>query len=154
MGVGDGNGNPITPLETMTELVNEVYRIPINTIYVDKLDVGHIIAEMVIPSNEGGWTVREVGLFDVDGNLFAVGSLPESVKPATGEGAGAEITVRMHLVMSAAQADSIEIKIDTTVVLSTRQYVVEKIVTHDEDPAAHGGMIASTITWLKKTRTI
>ena len=137
MAVGDGNGNPITPLATMTELVNEVYRIPVNTIYVDPQDAGHVIAEMVIPSNQGGWTVREVGLFDANGDLFAVGSLPDSVKPATGEGAGAEMTVRMHLTMSAAQAEAIELKIDPTIVLSTRQYVDESIATHSADGDAH-----------------
>lgn len=137
MAVGDGDGSAITPLATMTELVNEVYRIPVNTIYIDPQDAGHVVAEMVIPSNQGGWTVREVGLFDVGGNLFAVGSLPDSVKPATGEGAGAEMTVRMHLTMSAAQAEAIELKIDPTVVLSTRQYVDESIATHAVDGDAH-----------------
>ena len=140
MAVGDGDGTPITPLATMTTLVNEVYRIPANTIYVDSQDAGHVVTEMVIPNNQGGWTVREIGLFDVNGDLFAVGSLPESVKPATGEGAGAEMTLRMHLSMSAAQAETVEIKIDPTVVLSTRQHVTTKIVEHDEDVAAHGNL--------------
>jgi hypothetical protein len=137
MAVGDGDGSAITPMATMTELVNEVYRIPVNTIYIDPQDAGHVIAEMVIPSNQGGWTVREVGLFDADGHLFAVGSLPESVKPATGEGAGAEMTVRMHLTMSAAQAETIDIKIDPTIVLSTRQYVDESIASHAVNVNAH-----------------
>jgi hypothetical protein len=137
MAVGDGDGSAITPMATMTELVNEVYRIPVNTIYIDPQDAGHVIAEMVIPSNQGGWTVREVGLFDTDGHLFAVGSLPESVKPATGEGAGAEMTVRMHLTMSAAQAETIDIKIDPTIVLSTRQYVDESIASHAVNVNAH-----------------
>jgi len=137
MAVGDGGGSAITPLVTMTELVNEVYRIPVNTIYINPQDAGHVIAEMVIPSNQGGWTVREVGLFDADGNLFAVGNLADSVKPATGEGAGAEMTVRMHLVMSAGEAGTIQIKVDPTVVLATRQYVVQSIADHDAAPGAH-----------------
>lgn len=142
MAVGDGNGNPITPQADMTTLVNEVYRAGVNTIGVDAQDPGHVIAELVIPTNQGGWTIRECGLFDADGNLFAVGSLPASAKPAVGEGAGAELTVRMHLTMTAAQAEAIELKIDPTIVLASRQYVDAGITAHDEDTAAHADLFA------------
>ena len=137
MAVGDGGGNPITPQTNMTELVNEVFRAQLNTLSVDPQDPGHVIAELVIPNNEGGWTVRECGLFNAAGDLFAVGSLPASDKPALGEGAGAELTVRMHLTMTTEQADAIEIKIDPTVVLASRGYVDESIATHGMDIDAH-----------------
>uniref|UniRef100_UPI00255AF55E phage tail-collar fiber domain-containing protein n=1 Tax=Pseudodesulfovibrio pelocollis TaxID=3051432 RepID=UPI00255AF55E len=137
MAVGDGGGTLIAPQASMTGLVGEVYRAPVNTVFVNPDDPGHVIAELVIPNNQGGWTVREVGLMDADGNLFAVGSVPASVKPATGEGAGAEMTVRMHLVMSTAEAGTIQIKVDPTVVLATRQYVVQSIADHAAAGDAH-----------------
>ncbi|HCT7279476.1 TPA: phage tail protein, partial [Escherichia coli] len=83
-----------------------------------------IIAEQVIPENEGGWWIREVGLFDESGALIAVGNCPESYKPQLAEGSGRTQTVRMVLITSST--DNITLKIDPAVVLATRKYVDDK----------------------------
>lgn len=82
-------------------------------------------AKQVIPENEGGWWIREVGLFDESGALIAVGNCPESYKPQLVEGSGRTQTVRMVLITSST--DNITLKIDPAVVLATRKYVDDKI---------------------------
>ncbi|XPV75535.1 MAG: phage tail protein [Desulfovibrio sp.] len=146
MAVGDGNGAQITPQPTMTGLVNEVHRSQLNSLRVDPSDAGHVIAEMVIPSTKGGWTVREFGVFDAAGNLFAIGRVPDSIKPAADDGAGAEMTIRMHMSVSAAESGKIELKIDPTVILSTRQHVADSIAAHALDAGAHGDFLGKTET--------
>ncbi len=39
-------------------------------LYIDPQNSSQIIAEQVIPENEGGWWIREVGLFDESGALI------------------------------------------------------------------------------------
>ncbi|HBZ5034488.1 TPA: phage tail protein, partial [Salmonella enterica] len=80
----------------------------------------------VIPENEGGWWIREVGLFDESGALIAVGNCPESYKPQLAEGSGRTQTVRMVLITSST--DNITLKIDPAVVLATRKYVDDKVL--------------------------
>ena len=53
MAVGDGNGNMPNPIASQTKLVNEVRRAAINTISIDENNPNQIIAEQVIPENEG-----------------------------------------------------------------------------------------------------
>ena len=129
MAVGDGGGAPITPAAAMTALNGEQYRAALNTLSVAAGDPGHVIAELVIPSSVGGWTIREAGLFDDNGDMVAVANLPETYKPASAEGGVTEQTVRLHLVMSEAEAGVVQLKIDPTVVLASRQYVDSAIVT-------------------------
>ena len=81
MGVGDGGGHVVTPSAERTALVREVYRGQINTLYRAGDDETQIVAELVIQPQTGGWTLREVGIYDADGNLVVYGSLPEMVKP-------------------------------------------------------------------------
>ncbi|CFZ26702.1 tail fiber domain-containing protein [Salmonella enterica subsp. enterica serovar Typhi] len=95
-------------------------------LYIDPQNSSQIIAEQVIPENEGGWWIREVGLFDESGALIAVGNCPESYKPQLAEGSGRTQTVRMVLITSST--DNITLKIDPAVVLATRKYVDDKVL--------------------------
>ncbi|ELR4873500.1 phage tail protein [Escherichia coli] len=124
MAVGDGGGTLPTPDAKQTALVNEKRRAALNMLYIDPQNSSQIIAEQVIPENEGGWWIREVGLFDESGALIAVGNCPESYKPQLAEGSGRTQTVRMVLITSST--DNITLKIDPAVVLATRKYVDDK----------------------------
>lgn len=124
MAVGDGGGTLPTPDAKQTALVNEKRRAALNMLYIDPQNSSQIIAEQVIPENEGGWWIREVGLFDESGALIAVGNCPESYKPQLAEGSGRTQTVRMVLITSST--GNIILKIDPAVVLATRKYVDDK----------------------------
>ncbi|WP_392454426.1 phage tail protein [Edwardsiella piscicida] len=126
MAVGDGGGVLPSPSAQQTTLVAEKRRSDLNMLYVDPQNSSQIIAEQVIPETEGGWWIREVGLFDEDGALIAVGNCPESYKPQLAEGSGRTQTVRMVLITSST--DNITLKIDPTVVLATRQYVDDVVL--------------------------
>ena len=130
MAVGDGGGVLPTPDAKQTALVNEKRRAALNMLYIDQQNSSQIIAEQVIPENEGGWWIREVGLFDESGALIAVGNCPESYKPQLAEGSGRTQTVRMVLITSST--DNITLKIDPAVVLATRKYVDDKISEHEQ----------------------
>ncbi|AZT06963.1 phage tail protein [Salmonella enterica subsp. enterica serovar 43:a:1,7] len=124
MAVGDGGGVLPTPSAQQTALVAERRRAALNILYIDPQNNSQIIAEQVIPETEGGWWIREVGLFDETGALIAVGNCPESYKPQLTEGSGRTQTVRMVLITSST--DNITLKIDPAVVLATRKYVDDK----------------------------
>ncbi|WP_250558693.1 phage tail protein, partial [Escherichia coli] len=87
-------------------------------------------AEQIIPENEGGFWIREIGLYDDEGVLIAVANCPETYKPQLQEGSGRTQTIRMILVVTNTEA--ITLKIDPAVVLATRKYVDDKISEHEQ----------------------
>ncbi|HFK5711582.1 TPA: phage tail protein [Enterobacter roggenkampii] len=121
MAVGDANGALPTPDPAQTKLINQKRIAPLNQLSIDPGNDSQIIAEQIIPENEGGFWIREIGLYDDDGILIAVANCPETYKPQLQEGSGRTQTIRMILIVSATSA--ITLKIDPSVVLATRQYV-------------------------------
>lgn len=134
MAVGDGNGNLPVPIRTQTALVNEQYRADLNELKPDPNNASQIIAELVIPETEGGYWLREMGLFDASGDLIAVSNCPPSYKPQMAEGSGRTQVLRMVLIVSSTAA--VQLKIDPSVVLATRAYAAAIMVAHlaDADP--------------------
>ncbi|WP_313627416.1 phage tail protein [Kosakonia sp.] len=126
MAVGDGNGSLPTPDATQTQLLNLKRIGAVNTLTVDAANANQIIAEQVIPENEGGYWIREMGLFDDDGVLIAIANCPETYKPLLQEGSGRTQTIRMALIVSSTAA--VTLKIDPSVVLATRKYVDDKVI--------------------------
>ncbi|WP_431080132.1 phage tail protein [Pseudomonas thivervalensis] len=125
MGVGDANDTDPIPNEQQTHLINERRRAPLNQLNVDPANPNIIVAEQVIPENIGGWWIREVGLYDADGDLVAVANCAPSFKPLLTQGSGRTQVVRMNLIVS--NTANVELKIDPSVVLATRTYVDSKI---------------------------
>jgi len=121
MAVGDGNGTLPTPNRSQTALIGEQYRADLNTLQVDPVNASQIIAELVIPEAEGGYWLREMGLYDAAGDLIAVSNCPPSYKPQMAEGSGRTQVLRMVLIVSSTAA--VQLKIDPSVVLATRAYV-------------------------------
>lgn len=124
MAIGDGNGNPVTVTESRTTMVHSVYSGSLNTLNTDPSNPNYLIAELVVPMSSGGYTVREVGLFDVDGTLIAYGNFPDVYKPLISEGSGRELVVRM--VFQVSSTASVTLVIDPTIVLATRAWVVSQ----------------------------
>lgn len=126
MAVGDANGVLPTPDPAQTKLINQKHIAPLNLLTVDPANTSQIIAEQIIPANEGGFWIREIGLYDDAGVLIAVANCPETYKPELKEGSGRTQTIRMILIVSSTSA--ITLKIDPSVVLATRQYVDDKVI--------------------------
>ncbi|OZP19564.1 phage tail protein [Escherichia coli] len=139
MAVGDGNGALPTPNPAQTALVHELRRAPLNTLTIDPVNTNQIIAEQVIQEDVGGWWIREIGLYDSDGDMIAVANCAETYKPLLQEGSGRMQVIRVILIVSSTQA--VTLKIDPSVVLATRQYVDDQIIQVkafvDQQLAAH-----------------
>ncbi|OON40760.1 phage tail protein [Izhakiella australiensis] len=139
MAVGDGNGALPTPNPAQTALTHELRRAQLNMLTIDPVNTNQIIAEQVIPEDVGGWWIREIGLFDKDGDMIAVANCAETYKPQLQEGSGRVQVIRVILIVSSTEA--VTLKIDPSVVLATRKYVDDQIIQVkayiDEQMAAH-----------------
>lgn len=135
--VGDGGGAAYDPLQSAAALKREVYRAPINAISTDPATPTWLTVEAVIPATVGGWTVREAGVFDGDGDLIAIAKYPESVKPALESGVGKDLYCR--LIFEHANVSTVTLKIDPAVVLATRQHVAAAVASAIADHKAAAG---------------
>ena len=126
MAVGDANGVLPTPDPAQTKLINQKRIAPLNLLSVDPNNQSQIIAEQIIPENEGGFWIREIGLYDDEGVLIAVANCPETYKPQLQEGSGRVQVIRVILIVSSTEA--VTLKIDPSVVLATRQYVDSAVI--------------------------
>ncbi|HBO5583983.1 TPA: phage tail protein [Pseudomonas aeruginosa] len=142
MAVGDGGGNVPVPDANRTTLVNEVRRAPLNQLKIDPSNSAQIIAEQVIPESVGGWWIREMGLLDNTGALIAIANCAPSYKPQLAEGSGRTQTVRMVLIVN--NTGSVELKIDPSVVLATREYCDNAITTAINRQDAKASVRAAT----------
>ncbi|HGF3918878.1 TPA: phage tail protein, partial [Escherichia coli] len=126
MAVGDGNGALPTPNPAQTALTHELRRAQLNMLTIDPVNTNQIIAEQVIPEDVGGWWIREIGLFDKDGDMIAVANCAETYKPQLQEGSGRVQVIRVILIVSSTEA--VTLKIDPSVVLATRKYVDDAVI--------------------------
>ncbi|WP_110950430.1 phage tail-collar fiber domain-containing protein [Pseudomonas bohemica] len=129
MGVGDANGTDPQPDAKQKSLIREWRRAPLNELKQDPSNPAIIIAEQVIPAEIGGNWIREIGLYDADGDLVAVANCAPSYKPTLAQGSGRTQVVRMNLIVS--NTASVELKIDPSVVLATREFVLSELAKQD-----------------------
>ncbi|WP_052719389.1 phage tail-collar fiber domain-containing protein [Halomonas sp. HG01] len=141
LAVGDGNGNLPTPDSSATALVNEVRRAPINASQTDPDNPSWIVVEQVLPPDVGGWTIREIGVYDVDGDLIGIGNYPETYKPVLAEGSSRTQTVRF--VLEVSDTSAVTLKVDPAVVLATREYVDDERAEHEASRAHPAGTEAA-----------
>ncbi|EHL92805.1 TPA: phage tail protein [Klebsiella pneumoniae] len=121
MSVGDGGGSATTPSDGQTALVNERFRTQLNSLKLSDTE-NIIIAEMIIPPEVGGFTIREAALFDDSGACMAVANVPETYKPALAEGSGRFTILRIWLAVSSTEA--VELVVDPGIVLATVEDVI------------------------------
>jgi len=125
IGVGDGGGQNPIPDRMQTKLINEVRRKPLNQLKIDPQYPDQIIAEQVIPESEGGWWIREIGLYDSEGDLCAVANAPPTYKPILSEGSGRIQVIRMLLRVNST--DNVALMVDPSVVMATQNFVHHEI---------------------------
>jgi phage-related tail fiber protein len=123
--IGDGNGNATPPASSQTQLVRERYRAPVNRVYQSPTDPLRFAAEIVIPASVGGFTMREVGVFDDQGGLFVVGDLPATYKPTETDGAFSDTVLRIEFAVSSANV--VTLQVDPNLTIATRTWVTNTI---------------------------
>lgn len=141
MSVGDGGGAAYNPDATATGLKREVWRGDINALIQDKSNPNWLVAELVIPDDVGGWTVREAGIWTDTGILYAVIKYPESFKPILSTGAGKEFYVRA--IFQTSNAPNVTLLVDESIVKATRAWVVDYVAAE-----------LAKLDWKKSVRAI
>lgn len=119
LAVGDSNGSYYNPTQEQTALKHEVWRGAINSIKIDDQNPNWLIVEIVIPADVGGFTVREAGVFDDQGDLIAIGKYPETYKPVLASGSAKDLFVRM--ILEVTNAATVTLKVDPSIILATKK---------------------------------
>lgn len=139
--VGDGNGAVYNPDANAKALKREVWRGPLNALFQDEKNANWLMAEVTIPSDVGGWYVREAGLWTDTGILYAVVKYPESYKPVLAtSGSGKEFYIRS--IFETSNASIVTLLIDDTVVKATRAWVMDYLKQGTYSKAEVEAMIA------------
>ncbi|WP_275157314.1 phage tail protein [Citrobacter koseri] len=105
--VGDGNGKLVKPNPAQTRLVNETYRGSIAELVVSPEQSNQLMAKIVLPTDAGGFTVREVGLLTDAGELYAVANCPTIDKPVGG------VSVNMQFRLAVSDTSNITLDVAT-----------------------------------------
>ena len=146
--VGDGNGAVYNPAATQTALKREVWRGPLNALFQDEQNPSWLLAEVTIPPEEGGFYVREAGIWTDTGILYAIVKYPESFKPVlASSGSGKEFYIRS--IFETSNASIVNLLIDDTVVKATRAwvtgYLVEELAKFDSKPSVRVATTADIV---------
>ncbi|WP_065236483.1 phage tail protein [Gallibacterium genomosp. 3] len=125
--LGDGNGAIVVPVRTQTTLIHEVYRNTVTAVYADRNNNQNVVVELNIPPEIGGFYIREIGVYNEQDQLIAVGNYPETFKPMLSSGSGQSLLIRIILRVQAT--DNIELTIDNSTIYSTRLELTPKTIT-------------------------
>lgn len=114
------------PDASKTALANEKFRAPLNDLRVDEKNSSWFIAEGYIPSNQGNFWVREVGVFDTDGDLIAIGNYPETFKPIITAGVAKDLYIKV--IFEVSSSDTVTLQVDPSIVMASQEYVNSRLI--------------------------
>lgn len=117
--VGDGAGTAYTPTADMTALKRETWRGNVNQVARNPDDTNIIVITGIIPFSAGGFFVREIGIFDDQGTMLAVGNYPECYKPTQDSGCSKDMTIEVWIILS--DEVNISLTVDPSVVTATKK---------------------------------
>ncbi len=117
--VGDGNGAYYEPTENQTSLINKVWEGNIGAVTVDDTNSNWIVTETTIPASDGGFFIREAGIFDEDGDLIAIAKMAATYKPVAAEGTTKDLSIR--IILEVSNSSSITLKVDPNVIIATKK---------------------------------
>ncbi|MFT0694141.1 phage tail protein [Acinetobacter bereziniae] len=125
---GDGNGAVPTPSKTRSTLVKEVHRQAV-TKYERHPTVGNwIVVETIIPSNIGGFWIREMGVI-ADGKLISHGSHAPFEKVADPSGVS---EYRLKFTLDIRDGNVVAITLDQSLIYATQAWVEENYIKRAE----------------------
>lgn len=81
----------------------------------------------IVPQDQGGWAIREIGLIDSAGDLIWVGQVPEVQKPVASSTAA--VDYRIKAVIS-IDNPNVNLVIDANVVTATQAWVANNFVSN------------------------
>ena len=126
LAVGDGGGQQYEPTEDQTALVGEKWRGQINDIFSNENNAAQVVIEGIVPTNVGGWFIREWGIFNKDHVLIAVGSMDDTYKSLLTSGIGKQIIIQA--ILDIDNAAVLELIVDESIVTASKKYVDDKVL--------------------------
>lgn len=142
--VGDAGGTPYKPTGKESSLKGEKWRGGITSVDRDASNANWIVVDAVLPASVGGFTLREVALYDVDGDLIAIGNYPETYKPVISDGSTMDLVLRT--IIEVNNTDSVTLKIDPNVIVASRKYVDDKVAKAFGDTSVIVSDLQSQVT--------
>lgn len=133
--VGDGGGSEVVPKESWTKLTREVWRGGVSSCQIDPEREDGMRVYGIIPASSGGFTIREMGVFDEAGDLIAVSSTAAMQKPSVDSGMSMDMEIYQYILL--ATMENVQIIIDGNVVGATLQDVKNEMEKHNTDAEAH-----------------
>lgn len=136
--VGDGEGEYYQPTADMTALKNELWRGEVNSCRISEESENLLIIESVIPSDAGGFTVREMAAFDEEGEMIAICNTPDTQKVRVSDGVAHELKLAIEVALS--NTDSVQLIIDPNVVTATKKDIEELRIAFEKELEAQKNM--------------
>ena len=98
----------------------------------------------IVPQDQGGWAIREIGLIDSEGSLIWVGQVPEVQKPVASSTAA--VDYRIKAVIS-IDNPNVNLVIDANVVTATQSWALNTFVplSHLSDTNPHNQYVLKTL---------
>lgn len=120
--VGDGAGDVPDPDPQATGLRREICRRPVERIFVDPENSCLFWLELTLPTDVGGFWIREIGVFaatDEGMVLFAVGNHAPYYKAKLDSGLASEHTIRIGITVSSEAV--VEMRVSSAVYVTREE---------------------------------
>ncbi|MDN5621800.1 MAG: phage tail protein [Acinetobacter sp.] len=125
---GDGNGSVPTPTKTRTSLVKEVHRQAVTKYNMHPTIANYIVIETIIPSNIGGFWIREMGII-ADNVLISHGSHAPFFKVVDPDGVS---EYRLKFTQNIRDGNVVEISLDESLIYASQAWVNENYIRQNE----------------------
>lgn len=125
--VGDGAGAYYMPDSDMTALKKQTWIGDLHSVEIGESS-NTIDVVAIVPSNVGGFTIREMAIFTDKGEMFAICNTPDTEKVLITSGAIGEMEIVMRIEVS--NIDTIIFVMDPNIITATKRDV-EKHNTSD-----------------------
>ena len=125
---GDGNGSVPTPNKARTSLVREVHRQAVTKYERHATNANWIVIETIIPSDVGGFTIREMGII-ANGKLISHGSHAPFEKVADPSGVS---EYRLRFTQNVTDGSVVELTLDESLIYATQAWIDENYIKRSE----------------------
>lgn len=125
---GDGNGSVPTPNKVRTSLVREVHRQAVTKYERHPTNANWIVIETIIPSDVGGFTIREMGII-ANGKLISHGSHAPFEKVADPSGVS---EYRLRFTQNVTDGSVVELTLDESLIYATQAWIDENYIKRSE----------------------
>lgn len=132
---GDGGGEYYEPTVAQTALRGKKWEGDVASAAVSTTNANMIDVKIAIDDSVGGFTIREMGLFDDDGTLIAICNTPDTEKVSTDGGVSGKLTMIMHIVV--ADASVVSFTISPTLDAVSREEMESALAKHDTGTTSH-----------------